>query len=158
MDDANKIDLLESIQKIYQILHKNIKMFLIVLLSSVLLTMVSGYIQYRPQYSSQITFTVTKEINGYTYFRYNTEAVEKITNSFNYLLSSQPLRDKMEAELDMAYIPASLSLSRIPSTNMFTVKATSSNPEDAYKVILAFNENYATINYIYEKEECYEPG
>ena len=78
MDDTNKIDLLESVQKIVQILHKNSKLFFLVLCLVIGFTMGTGYIKYRPYYSSQITFTVTKEINGYTYFRYNTEAVEKI--------------------------------------------------------------------------------
>ena len=69
---------------------------------------------------------------------------------FIILTNKNPVikKDKIEAELNMSYIPASLSLSRIPSTNMFTVKATASNPEDAYKVILAFNDNYATFSRI----------
>ena len=148
MEDQNKIDLLESLNKILQIIHKNFKVLCIVLVLCCVFIVGNGIVKYRPQYTSQITFTVTKEINGYTYFRYNTEAVDKITQSFNYLLTSQPLRDKIEAELGKSYIPATLSLSKVPSTNMFTVKATSSSAQDAYDVIMAFNENYATFSRI----------
>lgn len=147
-ENNDLIDLNELLAKVFRIIEKYLILLICIIVGCIVIFPLKSKLVYQPLYSSQITFVVTKEIDGDTTFQYNADSVDKIAETFQYIINSQPLKDKMNIDLGTNQLPAALSLSKVHSTNLFTVKATSSSPELAYKTIIAFNNNYASFSRI----------
>ena len=110
---------------------------------------VSDYRSYVPKYSSSATFTVTSQnaqstisgISSYSFY-YDASTTSQLTETFPYILQCNILQDAIINDLDLTYMPASLSASSVPGANLFTLTATGTDPQMTYDVLISAIENY----------------
>lgn len=146
MENDNKIDLIAWIQKGIHILHKTWKVMLVLVLLGSLFEIARAVILYRPLYESKMTFSVVKEYNGTSNFTYNKSATDKLSASFLTIIQSDLMVEAICEDLNVSSIPASFRVERIGSTNLFSVYAQSTNPDDAKNVLDALTNNYKQIS------------
>lgn len=101
---------------------------------------------YQPLYQSKLTFSVIKERNGANSFSYNQDATDKLTSSFQSLLTSNVLNHAICQDLNVSTVPASFRIERIGNTNLFSVYANSSHPEDAKDALEALARHYSSLS------------
>lgn len=110
---------------------------------------VSDYRSYVPMYRSSATFTVSSQsaqptisgISSYSFY-YDASATSQLTETFPYILQCNILQDAIVNDLDVSYMPASLSASSVPGANLFTLTSTGTDPQMAYDVLISAIENY----------------
>ena len=117
-----------------------------------LVMFVYKHITYVPKYTSEATFTVSiqnsaSSIGGVSVysFYYNSATAGQLSKTFPYILQSNLLHDAINEDLGMPLAGTTLSASSVSGSNMFTMRATSTDPEKAYKVLLSAIENYPSI-------------
>ncbi len=107
---------------------------------------------YKPTYKASATVTVSTQnsstdlggISVYSFY-YDTSTASQLSSTFPYILSSNLLQDAVCEDLDLEYMPVSLSASVVESSNMFTITATGSDPQLTYDVLLSSVENYPSV-------------
>lgn len=111
-----------------------------------------SYSRFNPKYEVSATFTVNTQImsltgEGIPSFSsvYDNATAQNLEKTFPYILSSNILSDAICSDLDIPYVPASLSASVIPSTNMFTLTAKGSDPQKTYDVLVSAMKNYPSV-------------
>ncbi len=97
----------------------------------------SGY--YTPMYRSEATFTVTTSTSdgsdgSYNYY-YDSSTADQLAKTFPYILSSDLLTDAMKEDLGTETIMGSVSAQTISQSNMVTMSAVSSDPEEAKRIL-----------------------
>lgn len=118
----------------------------------VLLALVFGGIRfytsfksYTPVYSTSATFTIstatdqgsaTGGMTSYSYY-FDTAMTTQLEASFPYILSSNILQDAICEELDLPYLPATLTPSSVPGSTMFTITCTGTNPQQVYDILMS---------------------
>ena len=111
---------------------------------------VNERINYTPKYTSSAILTVstqnTSSIGGVSVynFYYDSTAAAQLSDIFPNILSLNILQDMICEDLDMTYMPASLSTSAVASTNMVTLTATGTDPQLTYDVLLSAIDNFPT--------------
>ena len=127
---------------------KGIKKFwyVFIILMVVGMVVLIGYRQftYVPLYRATASFTVKTagnilddEINMSYGFYYDKETAEQIEKTFPYILSSDVLQKHLREELGTPYVNGSLNAQVITASNLVTLSATSTNKEDAMKILKA---------------------
>lgn len=108
-----------------------------------------GYTSYVPLYTSSATFTISTQSNQSTIsgissysFYYDASTASQLTDTFPYILKSNILQEAMCNDMDVEYLPASISASSVPGSNLFTLSATGKDPQKTYDVLLSAIENY----------------
>ena len=126
---------------------------------SVVLALVVGlfvfiyrHVNYVPQYTTEATFTVstqssTASVGGVTVysFYYDASTANQLADTFPYILQSNLLYEAICEDLDVPYLNASLSSYGIEGSNMFTLRAVSTDPELSYDALVSAIENYPKI-------------
>lgn len=115
-------------------------------------TALRSRLNYRPVYKASVTFTVqtadnaagTNGITSYSFY-YNRSTASQLSSTFPYILQSNILQDIIKTDLELPYMPASLSASTVSGTNMFTMTATGSDPQLTYDVLVSAMENYPFV-------------
>ena len=111
------------------------------------------YIRYVPMYRTSATFTVQtldlqimrdSGISSYSFY-YDSNTADQLADVFPYILSSDILRKRVAADLGTAGIPASVSATGLPGTNMITLTTTGTDPNMVYDVLLSVVRNYSSV-------------
>ena len=108
--------------------------------------------KHTPVYKASATVTVSTQnassdlggISVYSFY-YDTSTASQLSSTFPYILSSNLLQDAVCEDLDIDYMPVSLSATVVESSNMFTITATGSDPQLTYDVLLSSVENYPSV-------------
>ena len=106
-----------------------------------LLAGAAGYVKssrfYTPMYQSSASFTVmTGGEDGQSYnFYYDTTTAGQLAKTFPYILGSSLLTDAMKEDLGTDVINGSISAQAVSDSNLITMTATSSSPEDAKAIL-----------------------
>jgi receptor protein-tyrosine kinase len=112
-----------------------------------------SFIRFNPMYQSSVTFTVHTEnailegesgLSAYAFY-YDRNTADQLARVFPYIMQSNILQKQVCEDLDMSYMPASVSVYCVPGTNMVTLTTTGSDPEQTYDVMLAVLDNYSTV-------------
>lgn len=112
------------------------------------------YIRFTPLYESSATFTVHTEnatlegesgISAYSFY-YNRNTADQLASVFPYILQSNILQKQVCEDLDLDYMPASVSVSCVPETNMVVLSTTGTDPQLTYDVLLSVLANYSTVS------------
>ncbi|MEE0109119.1 MAG: hypothetical protein UEK58_09385, partial [Merdibacter sp.] len=146
MENENKIDLIVWLQRSLDVVSKTWKVLLVSLLLFTVLNVVHEVINYQPLYESKLTFSVLKEKNGQSSFSYNKEATDQLSASFLTIIQSNLMVEAICEHMNVSSIPATFRIERIESTNLFSVYAQSSNPQDAKDVLDALSHHYKQIS------------
>lgn len=109
-------------------------------------------ISFTPQYTVSATFTVQTQdisasgtgITSYSYY-YNRATAEQLSDTFPYILESNLLQTVICEDLGVSRMPASISATSVAGTNMFTMKATGRDAQEAYDVLISAMENYPSV-------------
>jgi len=113
---------------------------------------VRSYVRFVPVYQCSATFTVQTQqagaagdsITSYS-FSYNRSAAAQLSNTFPSIIKSNILQDIIKNDLELSYMPATLSASSVSGTNMFTISAKGYDPELTYQVLLSAIRNYPAV-------------
>ncbi len=138
-------DLLKSIRKFWAF-----AVVLAVLFGGAMFT--KEKMSYVPQYTAQATFTVNTQnasatmggVSVYSFY-YDSATVNQLTDTFPLILSSNLLQDAVCEDLEIPYLPASLSASAVEGSSMFTLSATSTDPQMSFDVLNSVIENYPDV-------------
>ncbi len=101
--------------------------------------------KYTPKYTAYASFIVNVTNSNYSSSYYNRATASQLALTFPYIINSGVLNNIIAEDLNMSYVPAVLSVSVEGSTNILTMKATDSNPDNAYKVLNSAIENYPQV-------------
>lgn len=107
---------------------------------------------YVPQYNSEATFTVSTQnssssiggVSVYSFY-YDSATANQLSKTFPYIIKSNLLYDAICEDLNRDYPGAFLSAENVSSTNMFTIRSTSTSPQLAYEVLVSAIDNYPAI-------------
>ena len=112
----------------------------------------SSKLNYKPEYKSSVTLTVNTQhantsVNGvsvYTFY-YDSSTASLLSSTFPYILSCNLLQEAICEDLDLAYMPASLSASAVAGSNMFTLTAKGRDAQQTYDVLVSAIENFQSV-------------
>ena len=112
----------------------------------------SSKLNYKPEYKSSVTLTVNTQhantsVNGvsvYTFY-YDSSTASLLSSTFPYILSCNLLQEAICEDLDLAYMPASLSASAVAGSNMFTLTAKGRDAQQTYDVLVSAIENFPSV-------------
>lgn len=147
VEEIEKIDLIRIINNMW----KGFRHYWLLLIILVIgMAGVSGfrtYQSYSPVYSANATFTITfDELALYNNSSYlNTRTAAQIVNTFPYILNSGILQKKIAADLGTENVPGTMRTETLGNTNMVTIIVTSSDPENAYKILEAAIKHYPEV-------------
>lgn len=99
-----------------------------------------GYQSYRPVYQTSAIYMVESGTAKYSSVYRDATATSQVVGTFSYILNSTSLKEMVLEELDMEYMPASVSATAMGSTNMMTLTASGSNPALVYQTLNAVVE------------------
>ena len=97
---------------------------------------------YSPTYVAEATVAVEIVNGGASAKRSTAEQMGKV---FPYILTSGALSDVIAADLNMKSVPGSIKVSNISGTNLLTIRVTSRNAENSYKVLQSVLKNYPDV-------------
>ncbi|MBQ7100019.1 MAG: P-loop NTPase [Clostridia bacterium] len=106
-------------------------------------------LNYVPEYESSVTLTVNTQnesatvsgVSVYTFY-YDSNTASLLSSTFPYILNYNLLQEAICEDLGTSYMPARLSATAVPGTNMFTITAKGADPQLTYDVLQAALENY----------------
>ncbi len=109
-------------------------------------------LNYTPMYESSVTFTVrTQEpgsagigISSYS-FSYARSTASQLSSTFPAIIESNILGEIICNDMELPYLPATLSASVVKGTNMFTITARGRSAELTYDVLLSVIRNYPAV-------------
>lgn len=105
---------------------------------------------YTPMYASEVTFTIRMDnssltdIGGSTSY-YDKATAEQLTKTFPYLVQSELMQTKLRQAMGVEYLNGSISAQTVENTNLFSLRVTSSDPQDAYDILMAVTEVYPQV-------------
>lgn len=142
MEEKQLIDLSDFADRLYKAFLKLWKLILVFTLLCSLLYTLKGLIRYHATYTSSMSVIVSQQNNN---ILVTSESTEKTNEAFKKALLSTTMQKIIANDLKMSYVPASIQVSLVPDTNILKVSATSSNPEDAYRVVNSIASNYGQL-------------
>ena len=123
---------------------KGLKKFWWLLLILCSLTAGGSYVltvmRYSPMYESKVSFTVSTkmsydESNTSYGFYYNQSTAEQLADVFPYILHSDIMNEIIQDKIKTGRANGSVDVQVIPKSNLFTMKAVSSEPIDAKELL-----------------------
>ena len=143
-EEEDGIDLTRLIYDFFKALKKT---WIVVVACVVLvggLFYVKERINYTPTYTADITVSITGD--GLTMGgNADVSSAATIANVFPYAMSSGVLSAKIAQQMNMSYVPATVTASNIQGTNLLTLYAKASDPNSAYNVLQAVLACYDDI-------------
>ena len=137
---------------IYSILRALVKDWWMILTAGLLGAMIA-YIMvgsaYTPSYTSKMTFIVSSK--GSTSSLSDLTAANEMAETFGEVLNSRLLKKKVQQELNLSYLPGTISTSVVEGTNLMSLKVSAPSPEHAFKIMKSVLNNYTEItDYVLE--------
>lgn len=112
-----------------------------------------SYVRFSPEYAVSATFTVQTEnkvlsgengVSAYSFY-YNRNTADQLASVFPHIISNPILRAKVCEELKVSKMPATVTASCIPDTNMITLVSVGSDPQLTYDTLRSVIKNYSSV-------------
>ena len=142
MEDKDLIDLTEYFDRLYKGLLKLYKIGLALIVLMALVNVTKTMITYRPMYKSSMTVVVSEQDKN---ILVTTDSTEETNLAFQKVLTSSSMYKIIQNDLQMSYVPATLSVQLVNNTNFMIISSTANNAEDAYRVIQSVASNYGQL-------------
>ena len=103
---------------------------------------------YSPNYETKATFSITaaqydgREDRSYTN---NTQLASILSVSFNYLINNEVFYEVIKKDLNIDYMPSTITISAVPDTNILSIVTAGPNPQMNYKVAQSVMKNYGSV-------------
>jgi capsular polysaccharide biosynthesis protein len=78
-------------------------------------------------------------------FYYDSATANQLSETFPLILGSGLIQNAVCEDLDIPFLPVTFKSAAVEGSNMFTLKATSKDPQMAYDVLVSAIKNYPTI-------------
>ena len=109
-------------------------------------------LNYVPKYQSEVTLTVNTQnasgaiagVSVYSFY-YDSTTASLLSSTFPYILNCNLLQEAVCEDLGVPALPAKVSASAVPGTNMFTLTAEGRDPQTTYDVLISALENYPSV-------------
>lgn len=151
MDEQNK-----DVQKVdlYRILRLTLRqakyLWWLVLILMALMGAVMGLRSaraYVPIYQATATYAASSGVTGMTDITsstnyYDTQTREQIVSSFSYIMTSEAMQERVKSELDLPYVPGTVTASAVGDTSFFKITASGSDRELTLKLLEAVVKHY----------------
>ena len=98
---------------------------------------------YTPSYTSSMTFIVSSK--GATSSLSDLTAANEMAETFSEVLNSRLLKKKVQQELNLSYLPGTITTSVVNGTNLMSLKVSAPSPEHAFKIMKSVLNNYSEI-------------
>lgn len=128
------------------------KKFWLISIITLLLGAATGWIYYGKSYvvdySSEATFSIAApDYSGSTNKSYsnNSQLAQDLSVSFNYLINNEVFYEVIEKDLGIDSIPATITISTVPETNIISIVVNGTNPDMCYKILNSILKNYASV-------------
>ncbi len=150
-ENVEYIDIIQLLKRLWKAFKKLWYLVLILSVGLGSLMYFKAIRSYAPRYRSEAVFSVSvsysgsTDISSYSYY-YDSAAAQLAASSFQYILDSDFMKERLLQELGTPYINGSISATSIAETNFFVLNVTSSNPADAYKILNKVLEIYPQIS------------
>ena len=138
-----------------QIMASFIKAFKKLWFIMVIMMVIMGFIGYRsykksysPMYETRATFSITApQYDGAADKSYtnNKERASILSVSFNYLINNEVFYEIIKDDLGIDYMPATITISAVPDTNILSIVASGDDPQMSYKVVQSVMKNYNSV-------------
>lgn len=103
-------------------------------------------ISFTPVYQSTATLVVTNKSSTSTVYD-NISSTTELAGVFTEVLNSSLLRSKILEQINMSHFSGTIAASPVGSTNLLTLRVTSTDPRSAFLVIQTVIENHQIITY-----------
>lgn len=104
--------------------------------------------QYVPMYEARARFSVSSAYDGDDIFSaayYDNAAAQQLASAFPHMLSMDLMKDLMLEALDKSYINGTITPYSVADTNMFVLTVSSTDPQDAYDILMAVIECFPQV-------------
>ena len=104
--------------------------------------------QFVPRYEAKARFSVSSSYDGDDIFSasyYDNAAAQQLAAAFPHMLSMDLMKDLMLEHLDKSYINGIITPYSVVDTNMFVLTVSSSDPQDAYDILVAVIECFPQV-------------
>lgn len=98
---------------------------------------------YNPEYTTSMTFIVSSK--GATSSLSNASAANAMAETFSEVLNSRLLKEKVKEELNLNYMPGTISTNVVAETNLMTLSVSAHSPEHSFKIMKSVLNNYSDI-------------
>ncbi len=112
-----------------------------------------SYVRFTPTYTVSATFTVQTEnkvlsgengVSAYSFY-YNRNTADQLASVFPHIISNTILRTRVCEDLGVDSMPATVTATCIPETNMVTLKSSGTDPQLTYDTLLSVIDNYSSV-------------
>lgn len=140
--DESYIDLSRLMHEFWSVLRRLYWIPLALMLVFGILWLVRTWRAYTPMYASEVTFTIrvntgsSSDISGGSSY-YDKSTAEQLSKTFPYLIQSDYFAARLRQAMGTDRINGSITAATIPDTNLFTLKVTSPDPDDALAILEA---------------------
>ena len=104
--------------------------------------------QFVPRYEAKARFSVSSSYIGDDIFSasyYDSAAAQQLAAAFPHMLSMDLMKDLMLERLGKPYINGTITPYSVVDTNMFVLTVSSSDPQDAYDILVAVIECFPQV-------------
>lgn len=145
--DESYIDLSRLLREFWSVLRRLYWLPLALMLLAGGLWLLRSWRAYTPLYASEVTFTIQVDSGSASDIAssssyYDKSTAEQLGKTFPYLVQSDYFRTRLRQAMGVDSINGSISAATVPSTNLFTLRVTSSDPKDALAILEAVIEVY----------------
>lgn len=142
MKNNDLIDITEYFDRFYKAFKKLWKIALAFTILCMCLNVVKSMVTYHKTYTSSMTVIVSNDNKN---ILVTTDQSEETNLAFQKVLTSQSMQKVIQNDLKMDTVPATLNVSLVLNTNFMKITSTSTNAEDAYKVLQSVSKNYGQL-------------
>lgn len=131
---------------IYSILRALVKDWWMILTAGLIGAMIAYMMvgsAYTPSYTSNMTFIVSSK--GSTSSLSDLSAANEMAETFSEVLNSRLLKKRVQQELNLSYLPGTITTTVVEGTNLMSLKVSAPSPEHAFKIMKSVLNNYTEI-------------
>lgn len=150
-EHQNQPERATAVELLERFLQQLIRMWAVVLAVTVLVSAVlavNAKRKYVPWYEARARFSVSSSYDGDDIFSesyYDNAAAKQLAAAFPHMLSMDLMKDLMLQKLDKPYINGTITPYSVVDTNMFVLTVRSSDPQDAYDILVAVIESFPQV-------------
>ena len=131
---------------IYSILRALVKDWWMILTAGLIGAMIAYMMvgsAYTPTYTSSMTFIVSSK--GSTNSLADLTAANEMAETFSEVLNSRLLKKRVQQELNLSYLPGTITTNVVEGTNLMSLSVSAPSPEHAFKIMKSVLNNYSEI-------------
>ncbi len=104
-----------------------------------------AYRNFSPYYTAAVTFSVNLEDSSNGSIYQDSLRAAQMSKTFPYIINSGVLKSIIAGDLGLSYITDTITAENVENTNLFTIKVTSVDAEQANQVLQSVIKNYPTV-------------